>query len=76
MHWTCCFNDLKYTFAQFNNSFGIQPGNETVNYLKTSNKQIAYYSTQVQNFNNVNCGNLCFDYIKRRFKGRDVQNSY
>ena len=58
-HWNCYFNDPKYSVVECYDSFGIQPGNEIVNYLKTSNKQIAYHSTQVKNFNDVNCGHLC-----------------
>ena len=72
LHWTCYFNDHKYSFVKFYDSFGIQPGNEIVNYLRTSNKQIVYHSTQVQNFNGVNFGHLCVDYIKRRYKKMDV----
>jgi len=56
-------------FVEFHDSFRIQPGNEIVNYLKTSEKQIAYYSTQVQHFNDLNCGHLRVDYIKED-KGR------
>ena len=75
-HWTCYFNDSKYSFVEFDDSFGIQPENEIVNYLKTSNKTIAYYSTQVQNFNDAKFGHLGVDYIKRRFKGIDTQNFF
>ena len=40
-HWTCYFSDPKYSFVEFYDSFEIQRGNEIVNYLKVSNKQIA-----------------------------------
>ena len=62
------------SFVGFSFSFGIQPGNEIVNYLKTSKKQTAYHFTQVQNFSDLNCGHLCVDCIKRRFEGMDSKN--
>ena len=64
-NWTCYFNDSKYSFVEFYDSFGIQAGNKIVNYLKTSNKQITYHSTPVQSFNDVNCGHLCVDQTVR-----------
>ena len=74
MPWTCYFNGSKYSFVESYDSFRIQPGIEIINYLKTSNKQITYRSTQVQNLNDMICGHLCLDYTKRRFKGLDPQN--
>ena len=73
-HGTFYFNDTKYSFVEFDDSFGIQPGNEIIDKLKTSNQLIAYHSTQVQNFNDVDFSHLCVDYIKRRFKKMDPHN--
>ena len=73
-HWTCYFNDPKYLFVEFFDSSGIPPGNEIVKYLKTSNKPIAYHSIPLQNLTDANCGHICEEYIKKRFKGVDSQN--
>jgi len=73
-HWNSYVNDPKCSFVEFYDLFRIKPGNQNGNYLTTSNKHIAYNSIQDQNFNDVNCGHMYVEYIKRRYKGMDTQN--
>ena len=64
MHWTCWWKngEHKYCF----DSFGLQPTEEIVKYLKSP---IVYSTFQIQQFNESNCGEWCIYVLNRLNRG-------
>lgn len=60
MHWTCWFIDGKNKY--YFDSFGLTPTKEIIRYLKSP----TIYSTfQIQQFNEINCGEWCIYVLQR-----------
>jgi len=60
MHWTCWFIDGKNKY--YFDSFGLTPTKEIIRYLKSP----TIYSTfQIQQFNEINCGEWCIYFLQR-----------
>ncbi|GIY58365.1 uncharacterized protein CDAR_295121 [Caerostris darwini] len=80
-HWVCYYNDPKYEFVEYFDSFGeyeyegikFKEGDfpkNIVKYLKTSKKEIRYNSSFLQQPTSVKCGLFCMKYISERNKGK------
>lgn len=67
-HWTCWFkhNNQKFYF----DSYGLQPPNELVRYLKSPVK----YSTEQLQKSGVWCGHICLYVLKQLSKGKHLQD--
>lgn len=60
MHWTAWWKDGEKKF--YFDSFGLTPTVEIVKYLKSP---IIYSTFQIQQFNEVNCGEWCLYVLNR-----------
>jgi hypothetical protein len=65
MHWTCWFIDGKNKY--YFDSFGLMPAKEIYKYLKSP---IVYSTFQIQQFNEINCGEWCI-YVLHRLNSGD-----
>ena len=69
MHWTAWWKDGKKKF--YFDSFGLTPTVEIVKYLKSP---IIYSTFQIQQFNEVNCGEWCLYVLNRLNKGDEYDD--
>lgn len=69
-HWVCIYNEEKSDKVEYFDSFGLVPPNEVIEYMKTTNKNIIYNDSQIQNMNSILCGYYCVYYITQRKAGR------
>ena len=69
-HWVCIYNDEKSDKVKYFDSFGLVPPNEVIKYMKTTNKNIIYNDSQIQNMDSILCGYYCIYYIEQRNEGR------
>ena len=67
-HWVCIYNDEKSDKVEYFDSFGLVPPNEVIKYMKTTNKNIIYNDSHIQNMNSILCGYYCIYYIERLMK--------
>lgn len=52
-------------------SFGLPPSESIKKYLKTSDKQILYNTSEIQNIKSDMCGTYCIHFIRESEKGKD-----
>lgn len=69
-HWVAVYNNKNSNSIEYFDSFGLEPPNECIKYMETSNKPIEYNSSQIQNMDSIMCGFYCCYYIVERYKGR------
>ena len=69
-HWVCVYNDQGSGNVEYFDSFGLVPPNEVIEYMRTSNKNIIYNDTQIQNINSILCEFYCVYYVLERNKRR------
>ena len=65
MHWTCWFINGKNKY--YFDSFGLTPPKEIIKYLKSP---IVHSTFQLQQFNEINCGEWCI-YVLNRLNSGD-----
>ena len=68
-HWTTSWKDGQKKF--YFDSFGLTPTVEIVKYLKSP---IIYSTFQIQQFNEVNCGEWCLYVLNRLNKGDEYDD--
>ena len=68
-HWVMWFKKGKEKF--YFDSFGVQPPNELITYLKSP---IFYNSERVQQNGEVHCGHLCLFVLKQLSLGNNLQS--
>ena len=56
--------------VEYFDSFGLVPPNEVIKYMKTTNKNIIYNDSQIQNMNSILCGYYCIYYIEKQNEGQ------
>lgn len=67
-HWTCFVKTGKYVY--YFDSFGkLPPPLELIDYLGSECK-ISYNAHQYQDFNTVNCGHLCLEFLYKFTKNK------
>lgn len=67
-HWVCIYNkDPEY--VEYFDSYGMAPSEESIKYMRTTNKLIKYSTNQIQSFNSILCGYYCMYYINERDNG-------
>ncbi len=71
-HWVAYYNDSNSKYIEYVDSFGMPPNKNTEKFLRTSNKEIMYNTTDFQNLSSNACGYFAMYYIKERNKGRSV----
>ena len=57
-HWVCIYNcdpDVCYYF----DSFGVEPSDEVLNFMRKSHKKIAMNTYQIQKLGTIMCGYFC-----------------
>jgi len=70
-HWTCIYND-DGEYCQYFDSYGFPPPDLAINFMRTSNKKIAYSTSQIQMSNSILCGYYCMYFINERDKGKSM----
>ena len=76
-HWVCIYNDEKLDKAEYFDSFGLVPPNKVIKYMETTNKNIIYNDSQIQNMNSILCGYYCIYYISNsETKGKQLMKFY
>lgn len=68
-HWVAYFNGSDFNMVEYFDSFGVAPPAEIESYLRTSNKPLAYSSSQYQSLKSILCGWYCLLFINERSKG-------
>jgi hypothetical protein len=71
-HWVAYYNDDNNNYVEYIDSFGIGPNKNTEKFLRTSNKQIIFNTTDFQNILSDACGYFAMYYIKERNKGKSM----
>ena len=69
-HFVCFFNSPNDETVNYYDSYGVVPPAETVSFLKSSGKPIAYNPTQHQEIGATTCGYFCIYVLKELNKGR------
>ena len=69
-HWVCYANLPNQSHVIFFDSFGVIPSVEVQQYLKSSGKEIAYSTGQIQSIDSIMCGYYCVYVLKELNKGR------
>ena len=73
-HWVAYANYPKEEHVIFFDSFGVIPGAEIQHFLKTSGKEIAYSTGQIQDMKSIMCGYYCVYVLKELSKGRAFED--
>ena len=55
-HWVCVVNQLDSSDAEYFDSFGVQPSDVVVDYMKTSRKGLVYSDNHIQDVDSIMCG--------------------
>ena len=56
-HWVCVINQPNSNGAEYFDSFGAQPSDVVVDYMKTSGKDLFCSDNHVQDVDSIMCGN-------------------
>lgn len=71
-HWTCYYNHPNEKFVEYFDSYGMEPPQEVITFLKTSKKPIVFNSNQIQSFESKSCGWYCVYFIAHREAGKSM----
>ena len=72
-HWVCVVNQLDSSDAEYFDSFGVQPSDVVVDYMKTSGKGLVYSDNHIQDVDSIMCGYYECYFILERAKGRPMR---
>jgi hypothetical protein len=65
-HWVC-FKKINNNAIYFDSFGNLRPPLELIDYLNSSGPcKIAYNHEKFQNYNTVNCGHLCLNFLSHR----------
>jgi len=73
-HWVATFNHPDQDMIFFYDSYGLVPGDEIQTFLKKSNKEIMYNTSEMQDTSSIMCGWYCVYFLKECNKGRNPQD--
>ncbi len=71
-HWCLIFNAQNRKAVIYIDPFGLPPNNDTLKYLRTSNKKVIYNTSQIQDMTSVLCGYYCIFFAIELSKGRNL----
>ena len=74
-HWVGYFNSDKHKDVYYFDSFGIQPDDRTIKFLNTSNKKVAYNTSQMQDVMSQRCGWYVATWLKNMNNGMSFYDS-
>ena len=70
-HWVAYYNCPTYPRVEYFDSFGVIPPPLVEKYLSTSNKCVAFNTTQYQPLESILCGWFCLLFVNERYRGVD-----
>lgn len=68
-HWVAVYNDPKFDYVEYFDSYGKIPPKEIEKYMKSSRKPTVYSSNEIQSLSSFLCGYFCVYYIICRYRG-------
>lgn len=71
-HWVCVVNQPDSKDVEYFDSFGVQPSDVVVDFMKTAEKGVVYNVSQIQHVNSIMCGYYVCYFILERAKGRSM----
>jgi hypothetical protein len=71
-HWVAIYNGDDSDYIEFFDSYGLPPADLAIKFMKTSNKKIAYNTSQIQTMNSIMCGYYAMFFINQREKGKTM----
>ena len=71
-HWVCVVHQPDSDDVEYFDSFGVQPSDVVLDYMKTSGKGVVYSDSHIQDINSVTCGYYVCYFILERSKGRPM----
>ena len=71
-HWVMVYN-VEMTCYYFD-SFGIDPAEEILNFMKTGRKRVIMNTYRIQDVNSILCGYFCVYFIDELLKGKKFQS--
>ena len=71
-HWVCVVNQPDSKDVEYFDSFGVQPSDVVVDYMRTAGKGVVYSDSHIQDVSSVMCGYYACYFIMERSKGRPM----